>query len=52
MIAAAIVSWVLLMAASIWLCVAAYESGYSAGARTGAAEGYLEGRRSEREESR
>ncbi len=52
MIAAGIFSWALLIAASIWLCVAAYESGYSAGARTGAAEGFLEGRRSEREESR
>jgi hypothetical protein len=52
MIAVGIVSWALLVAASLWLAIASYRSGFAAGERVGAAEGFLEGRRSEREESR
>jgi hypothetical protein len=49
-IAAGIVSWALLVMASLWLAVAAYKNGYADGERIGTAQGYLNGRRSEREE--
>jgi hypothetical protein len=49
-IAAGIVSWALLVVASLWLAVAAYKHGYDDGERIGTAQGFLNGRRSEREE--